>query len=148
MCECTCACFVRHAASCVSLTAPAARRPPCHATLLTLRPTGSDTCEMLTWCVVVPSRALGCCSFSCSFLLSFHLFCSLLETIDPFSALSGKPVLFCPVGHSWKPCRTDRSSSDKIVRDCCCSLCPGCRSIPAPHPPSHFSNASTDLNRK
>lgn len=87
MCGCTCACFVRHATSCVSLTAPPPRRPPCQAALLTLRPTGSDKCEMLTWCLVDPSRAPRCCSFSCSFSLSFHLFCSLPETIDTRSAL-------------------------------------------------------------
>lgn len=33
------------------------------------------------------------------------------------------------------------------MRDCC-SLCPGCSSIPLPHPPNHFSNASADLHRK
>lgn len=81
VCGGTCACFVGHATPCVSLTAPPPRWPPCHATLLTLRPTGSDKCEMLTWCVAVPSRAPGCCSFSRSFLLFFHLFCSLSETI-------------------------------------------------------------------
>lgn len=87
VCGCTCACFVRHATSCVSLTAPPPRRPPCPAALLTLRPTGSDKCEMLTWCLVDPSRAPRCCSFSRSFSLSFHLSCSLPETIDTRSSL-------------------------------------------------------------
>lgn len=56
--------FARCITSCVSLTGPVPRWPPCHATLLPLRPTGSDTCEMLTWSVAAPSRASGCCSFS------------------------------------------------------------------------------------
>lgn len=67
VCGCMCACicpFARCITSCVSLTGPAPRRPPCHGTLLPLRPTGSDTCEMLTWSVAAPSRASGCCSFS------------------------------------------------------------------------------------
>lgn len=56
--------FARCITSCVSLTGPVPRWPPCHAMLLPLRPTGSDTCEMLTWSVAAPSRASGCCSFS------------------------------------------------------------------------------------
>lgn len=67
VCGCMCACICPFAwciTSCVSLTGPVPRWPPCHATLLPLRPTGSDTCEMLTWSVAAPSRASGCCSFS------------------------------------------------------------------------------------
>lgn len=90
VCGCTCACFVGHATPCVSLTAPPPRRPPCHATLLTLRPTGSDKCEMLTWCVAFPSRAPGCCSFSPSFSLFFHLF-----------LFSPRNDIFSPLPSSW-----------------------------------------------
>lgn len=71
VCACVRACiflFAQCITSCVSLTGPVPRWPLCHATLLPLRPTGSDTCEMLTWSVAAPSRASGCCSFSHSSL--------------------------------------------------------------------------------
>lgn len=73
VCGCMCACICPFAwciTSCVSLTGPVPRWPPCHATLLSLRPTGSDTCEMLTWSDAAPSRASGCCSLSHSSPLS------------------------------------------------------------------------------
>lgn len=50
--------FARCITSCVSLTGPVTRRPPRHATLFPLRPTGSDICEMLTWWVAVLLQGL------------------------------------------------------------------------------------------
>lgn len=102
VCGCMCACFARRVTSCVSLTGPVPRRPPRHATLLLLRPTGSDTCEMLTWLVAAPSRASGCCSFSHSYpppplsrslALSFFVSASVHPLIPSHFF---PPVLFSP----------------------------------------------------
>ena len=97
MCVCVCVCicpFVRCITSCVSVTGPVPRWPPCHATLSLLRPTGSDTCEMLTWWVTSPSRASGCCSFSHSSpLLPFSLALSF------FISLKGLKRLLSPSVH-------------------------------------------------
>lgn len=80
VCGCMCACFARRITSCVSLTGPVPRRPPRHATLLLLRPTGSDTCEMLTWLVAAPSPG--------------HQDAALLVTLTPSFSLAGS-FFFC-----------------------------------------------------
>lgn len=101
VCGCMCACiclFARCITSCVSLTGPVPRWPPCHAALLPLRPTGSDTCEMLTWLVAAPSGASGCCSFGHSSSLCPHsLALSLFFSHVSEKGLKRLPYHFFPL---------------------------------------------------